>query len=138
MNWYLKVITQNYANFRGRARRKEYWIFVIFNLSIGFILAYIDKTFALSYGNNNTGIIETIYSLIVTVPTIAVIVRRLHDTDHSGWDFLWVFTIIGIIYILYLLIKKGDFGANKYGEDPKIDYNDGSIKREHIEKNLFL
>lgn len=130
MNWYIKVVKNNYANFTGRARRKEYWLFVFFNLSIGIILAVVDRTFELSYGTYNTGLIESIYSLAVTVPTIAVIVRRLHDTGKSGWNFLLVFTIIGILYVLYLLIKEGDFGLNKYGEDPKIYYVEGSIRMD--------
>ena len=78
MEWYLKVMKQ-YADFNGRARRKEYWMFVLFNAIVTIILSVID-TVAGSYGA-----LTGIYSLAVLIPTLAVGVRRLHDTGKSGW-----------------------------------------------------
>ncbi|TJZ62288.1 DUF805 domain-containing protein [Sphingobacterium olei] len=130
MEWYLKVVRDNYANFNGRARRKEYWMFTLVNFIIGsVILRTIDQLFGLTFGGeglpwySQNGILSTVYSLAVLIPGLAVSVRRLHDTGRSGWNFLWVFTCIGIIYVLYLAILEGDHGHNEYGADPKGDEN---------------
>ncbi|GGH11558.1 DUF805 domain-containing protein [Sphingobacterium alkalisoli] len=128
MEWYLKVVRDNYANFNGRARRKEFWMFTLFNFIISSILAIIDQVMGLTYGIENqigmeNGILQSIYGLAVFIPSLAVAVRRLQDTSKSGWNLLWVFTCIGIFYILYLYIVEGDHGQNKYGPDPKEDEN---------------
>lgn len=130
MEWYLKVVRDNYANFSGRARRKEYWMFVLFNIIISAIIAVIDSIFGLKYGGEEfaaygggTGVLGSIYSLAVFIPSLAVTVRRLHDVGKSGWNYLWVLTCIGIFYLLYLAITEGDHGPNKYGPDPKEDEN---------------
>ena len=73
MEWYLKVVKENYANFDGRARRKEYWMFVLFNVIISTILSMIEPT------------VYLIYVLAILVPSIVVGVRRLHDVGKSGW-----------------------------------------------------
>ena len=78
MSWYLTVL-KKYAVFSGRARRMEYWMFALFNFIISFALAFLE---ALVGG---PGIVAVLYSLAVLVPSIAVGVRRLHDTDRSGW-----------------------------------------------------
>ena len=106
MNWYLKV-WKNYANFNGRARRKEYWMFVLFNLIIQYglqALVFVDESLALLSG---------IYSLAVLIPSLAVAVRRMHDVGKSGW-----FLLIPI-YNLILAATNGDEGSNEYGADPK-------------------
>jgi len=105
MEWYLKVL-KNYANFNGRARRKEFWMFYLINFIIAFVIGIIA-------GMISFPLLGTIYSLAVLVPTLAVGVRRIHDGNKSGWFILIPF------YNLYLLIIEGDKGANEYGEDPK-------------------
>ena len=105
MNYYIKVI-QNYATFNGRARRSEYWYFVLFNLIIGFVLGFIG-------GLMGTSVLSNIYVLAVLIPGIAVGVRRMHDVGKSGW-----FLLIPI-YNLILVCTEGVNGINEYGADPK-------------------
>jgi len=114
-NYYLKVVRDNYANFEGRARRSEYWYFALFNFIISSILQLIDYAIG-----TDIGILGSIYSLAVFVPSLAVLVRRLHDTGKSGWYVLLVFfIIIGWIWLLVLTCTEGDNGPNEYGADPK-------------------
>ena len=116
MNWYLTVL-KKYATFSGRARRKEYWMFVLFNLIISFVLGIIDGI--ISGGDlEKTGIIGNVYSLALLVPSIAVAVRRMHDVGKSGW-----FILIPI-YNFILTVTEGDSGSNEYGKDPKSEGND--------------
>ena len=113
MNWYLKVL-QQYATFSGRARRKEYWMFILFNVIISFVLAFLEgvvRSSAIQQGQ--PPLLSNIYSLAVLLPSIAVGVRRMHDTNHSGW-FLLV-----PIYNLVLACTEGTREANRFGPDPK-------------------
>ena len=113
MEWYLKVFKQ-YADFNGRARRKEYWMFFLFNIIASFILGAVDAAVG-SYGA-----LTGIYALVVLIPSIAVGVRRLHDTGKSGWMLLVVFIpVIGTIWLLILLIMDGTPEENQYGANPK-------------------
>ena len=110
MEWYLKVVKENYANFDGRARRKEYWMFVLFNVIISTILSMIEPT------------VYLIYVLAILVPSIAVGVRRLHDVGKSGWFmFIALVPIIGGIWLLILACTDGDSGDNEYGSNPKTE-----------------
>lgn len=112
MEWYLKVL-KNFADFKGRARRQEYWMFVLFNVLISFGLSAIDLAL-------NINFLSLIYTLIVIVPSIAVAVRRLHDIGKSGINFLFVLIpIVGAIILLLWLIKEGEPGTNKWGANPK-------------------
>lgn len=114
MNWYLTVVRDNYANFKGRARRKEYWMYVLFNLLFSIAAIIIDTII----GTNL--IITAIYILIVFVPGLAVLVRRLHDIGKSGaWFFISFVPIIGGIWLLVLLVTEGNPGDNVYGTSPK-------------------
>jgi uncharacterized membrane protein YhaH (DUF805 family) len=119
MFWYLKVI-RNYVGFSGRAQRKEFWMFTLFNLLITIFLAYLDYLiFDLSL--EETGPLGLIYSLAVLLPTLAVAVRRLHDIEKSGWYFLVVLIpLIGPIWMLIMECTDGDRGINIYGPDPKV------------------
>lgn len=83
MNWYLKVVRDNYANFNGRARRQEYWMFAFINLIIAVALTIVD----IMLFDSGMRIISSLYALAIIIPSIAVAVRRLHDTSRSGW---WV------------------------------------------------
>ena len=114
-DYYLKVVRDNYANFEGRARRAEYWYFYLLSLIISLILQGVDYLIG-----TEIGILGGIYSLAIIVPTIAVMVRRLHDTGKSGWYVLLIFfIIIGWIWLLVLFCTEGDHGPNEYGADPK-------------------
>ena len=87
-DWYKKVVFENYANFSGRARRSEYWYFTLVNLIFAIATTAIDKTLDLKFGVNS------LYSLAVFIPGLAVSVRRLHDVGKSGWLLLIVYLVI--------------------------------------------
>lgn len=112
MNWFLGVI-QKYAVFSGRARRKEYWMFVLFNFIFAAAASIIDSILG-------TYLISPLYSLAVFVPSLAVSVRRLHDIGKSGaWIFISLIPLAGPIWLLILLATEGNRGDNQYGPDPK-------------------
>lgn len=128
MQWYLKVVRDNYANFSGRARRREYWMFVLFNLIFAIVAMIIDMIlgtgFKMGMGAYSTtlpyGWIYLIYMLAVIIPSIAVGVRRLHDLGKSGWMLLIVLIpFIGAVWILVLFLMDGTPGPNSYGPSPK-------------------
>lgn len=106
---YKKVVFENYGNFKGRARRSEYWWFFLGNI----IISYGLQILAIASEIAVLGIISTIYSLAVLIPGIAAGVRRMHDVGKSGW-----FLLIPI-YNLILAATEGDKGTNEYGDDPK-------------------
>lgn len=114
IEWYKKVVFENYANFNGRARRKEYWMFVLANAIISIPLNYILPLVI----TPTLGLIGTVYSLAVLIPSLAVGVRRMHDVGKSGW-----FIIIPI-YNLILACTDGNQGTNEYGPDPKNDFDE--------------
>ncbi|MCH8545761.1 MAG: DUF805 domain-containing protein [Cryomorphaceae bacterium] len=119
MNWYLKVLRQ-YIDFEGRARRKEYWMFVLINIVVAFIVSLLDNILGLADKETGTGVLSTLYALAVLLPGIAVSVRRLHDINKSGWWLLISFIpLIGIIWLLVLMATDGKPGQNQYGINPK-------------------
>ena len=113
-DWWQKVVIKNYANFEGRARRKEYWYFFLINIIISFLIGLIDGIAGLRFGaSNSNGILGTIYSLLLLIPSIAVGVRRMHDHGKSGWYLLIP------IYNFVLAVTEGEQKRNEYGNDPK-------------------
>lgn len=119
MQWYLKVL-KNYAVFSGRARRKEYWFFVLFNIIVSFILVFVDGLTGMFNAETGFGILSGIYTLAIIIPSIAVGVRRLHDIGRSGWWFLIALVpILGGIILLVFFVLDSKPGANEYGENPK-------------------
>lgn len=122
MNYFLQVL-QNYATFSGRARRSEYWYFQLYN----FIISVIVALFALAVGFSGGGVIfiiiyliYLIYQLAILIPTLAVLVRRLHDVGKSGWFFFVSFIpFVGVIWLIVLLVTEGEPFENKYGLNPK-------------------
>ena len=119
MSWYLEAL-KKYAVFSGRARRMEYWYFVLFNLIVAFVLALIDTLLGTTTGVSSFGLLSGIYSLAVLIPTLAVLVRRLHDIDRSGWWILInLIPLVGTIVLLVFALMPGTPGSNQYGPDPK-------------------
>lgn len=112
VQWYLKVVKENYANFSGRARRSELWYFMLVNFIISAILAVIDSV-------TGIGFLAAIYGLAVLVPSIAVGVRRLHDIDKETIMIILAFIPVVNFYIIYLWTIEGVRGPNKFGPDPK-------------------
>ena len=125
MKWFIKVL-RHYADFSGRARRKEYWMFVLFNMICAIVWIFL-TALAYTLFNNNTistnavNVICLSYGVIVMLPSMAVTVRRLHDVGKSGWMLLVaLIPAVGGIWLFLLLITKGQQRENKYGFDPKI------------------
>ena len=119
MSWFLKAL-KNYVGFSGRARRKEYWFFVLFAIIISFILAVIDGLTGTFNPTSGVGILGAIFSLAILLPSIAVAVRRLHDTDRTGWWILIVLIpFIGFIVLLVFMILDSTPGDNRFGPNPK-------------------
>lgn len=113
MNWYLDVL-KKYAVFSGRARRQEFWMFALFNFIISFGLSIVEGIVGAA------GILSTLYSLAVLVPSLAVGARRLHDTGRSGWWLLIGFVpLIGLVALIYFAVQDSQPGENQYGPNPK-------------------
>lgn len=125
MNWYLDVLKNNYANFSGRARRKEYWMFSLINIIIIAVLYAILMSSVDYYSGDISGlgifalVVLCIYALGIFIPSLAVTIRRLHDTDKSGWWYLISFIPFGGLIIFVFMCLDGNKGDNKFGEDPK-------------------
>ena len=125
MEWYLKVIKDNYVNFEGRARRTEYWMFNLIHIIIIFALAFLGGFFGDSEASLIIMIPLLIYVLGTFLPALAVTVRRLHDTGKSGWYYLFtLIPYIGSFILLIFMVIDGDTGQNKYGPDPKAISNE--------------
>jgi uncharacterized membrane protein YhaH (DUF805 family) len=119
MNWYLEAL-KKYAVFNGRARRKEYWYFFLFNLLASIILAVIDSVIGTMSEETGLGLLSGVYTLAVLIPAISVTVRRLHDTDRSGWwFFLALIPVIGSIALFVFMVLDSSHGDNQYGPNPK-------------------
>jgi uncharacterized membrane protein YhaH (DUF805 family) len=128
MKWYFKVLN-NYATFSGRARRSEFWFFILFNIIFSVVALILDNAIGTTISlQDNTygdipmpyGYIYLLYVLAVFIPGLAVIVRRLHDVGKSGWMyFIVLIPIIGAIWLLVLLFTDSQTGSNKWGQNPK-------------------
>lgn len=125
IEWYKKVVFENYANFKGRARRSEYWYFLLMNMIFAIIAMIIDKTSGMNIAPLPYGYVYLAYVLSTLLPGLAAAVRRLHDIGKSGWYLLLSFIpLVGSIWILVLLCKDGDSGTNEYGSDPKNSFEE--------------
>ncbi len=112
MNYYIEC-WKKYVTFSGRARRKEYWMFVLFNILASIAVGVVD-------GILGTVMLGSLYSLAVLLPGLAVCVRRLHDTDRSGWWILIsLIPIVGIIVLLVFMCLDSTPGENRFGPNPK-------------------
>jgi uncharacterized membrane protein YhaH (DUF805 family) len=123
MNWYLTVL-KKYTTFSGRARRKEYWMFVLFNMIFIFaimIVGVIPGSVSKNEGYMYFGVaLYYLYALAVFIPSLAVSIRRLHDVGESGWFLLLSFIpLIGAIALLVKFCTDGTPGVNQYGANPK-------------------
>lgn len=119
MNWFLKVLKQ-YADFSGRARRKEYWMFVLFNVIFGIVAMILDNILGIAMEGIGYGPIYGLYLLALIIPGLAVAVRRLHDIGKSGWMFLIILIpFVGAVWLLVLFCTDSQEGENKWGQNPK-------------------
>lgn len=123
MYWYWKVL-QKYADFSGRAQRMEYWYFYLFTALITLALAILDVLIGSFDRAAGVGVLSGLYSLAVLIPNLAVTIRRLHDTNRSGWWFLIVLVpIVGGIVLIIFLLQDSTPGVNQYGANPKESRN---------------
>lgn len=134
MNWYLEVL-KKYAVFSGRARRKEFWYFFLFSSIISFVLVVIDSIIGSFSAEAGIGLLSGIYILAILIPYTAVSVRRLHDTDHSGWWVLiGLIPLIGAIMLLIFMAQDSNAGQNQYGANPKEPASPKFKNKEEYEK----
>lgn len=120
MNYYMEVL-RKYFVFEGRSRRKEYWMFVLFNILISIVLSIVERVTGLYSVDNGVGFLTSIYSLAILIPSISVGVRRLHDTGKSGWWILLnLVPFIGWLVLIAFYVTDSDAGSNKYGPNPKL------------------
>lgn len=119
MNWFLMVL-KKYAVFSGRAQRAEYWYYFLFYILIFIGLAIADGVTGSLSAETGMGLFTSIFALGMLIPSLAVSVRRLHDTNRSGW---WVLVtlipLIGGIVLLIFTVQDSTPGENKYGPNPK-------------------
>ena len=119
MSWYLEVL-KKYAVFDGRARRKEYWMFFLINIVVSVVLIAIDKLIGTFSHQAGFGLLQGLYSLALLIPSIAVTVRRLHDTGRTGWWILiGLVPVVGGIILLIFMVLDSEPGTNQYGPNPK-------------------
>jgi uncharacterized membrane protein YhaH (DUF805 family) len=122
MRWYLAV-WKKYAMFSGRARRKEFWIYQLFNILIMVVLLILgaanSNDHTRSEGTLGWFLFFVFYYIAAFIPSLAVTVRRLHDSGKSGWAYLIIFFPVGNIILLIFLMRDSTPGANEYGPNPK-------------------
>lgn len=116
MNYYLMAL-KKYAVFSGRAQRAEYWYFVLFNMLISFVFNLL---VLFDVNANIVFVLSILFVLVIFIPSIAVLVRRLHDTNHSGWwFFINLIPVVGMIVLIVFLATDSDSADNQYGQNPK-------------------
>lgn len=128
MDWMLMPY-RRYLDFSGRSRRKEYWMFALFTFLVSLVWMVIANMVAAASLEGSAGFdpVSTIvllvlgaWALATIIPTFAVTIRRLHDTDHSGfWILIGFMPVVGALVLLYFYLIEGTRGPNRFGPDPK-------------------
>jgi len=129
-DWWKKVFLNQYINFSGRARRKEYWYFTLVNI-LAMLPLYLILMATIAIESTVLmyifATIFFIFGIALIIPSIAVTVRRLHDTNKSGWCyFLSLIPLLSIVLLAFMVVE-GDRSTNRYGKDPKNLYNEEEI-----------
>ena len=113
MHWYIDAIT-NYAVFPGRSRPKAFWMFFLFDIIFIFVFGFVGGMIG------SGAVFPLLYLLATLIPRLAVMVRRLHDSGHSGWWLLVnAVPFLGPIVVLIFMVMDSDPGKNQYGPNPK-------------------
>jgi uncharacterized membrane protein YhaH (DUF805 family) len=107
---------RNYVTFGGRAARSEFWYWTLFVFILTIVTGILDRAMFLDEGT--TGPITLVASIVTLLPSIAMGVRRLHDIDRTGWWYLIVLTLVGVILLIIWACQRGTPGANRFGPDP--------------------
>ena len=120
MNWFLMAL-KNYVGFSGRSRRSEYWYFTLFYLVIAIVLSVLDGiVFGGSVDGKGTPVLSGLFMLAMLLPSIAVGIRRLHDTDRSGWWLLMgLVPLVGVIVLIVFFVQDSKPDDNRFGPNPK-------------------
>lgn len=113
IQYFTDGVTKHYFDFNGRTRRTAFWYYILVYVIIAVVLSVIQSVAHL--GNVLTGLL----ALALLLPNLGIQVRRLHDTNRSGWWWLIAFTGIGIILLIVWWAQAGTTGSNEYGPDPK-------------------
>ncbi len=135
IDWWKKVFLKNYANFSGRARRSEYWYFVLCNSILGILIGLPSIILFGVFEETDFGAVFMLplifFATVLIIPSIAVAVRRLHDTGKSGWLYLIgvipIVSAVGAIILFIFYCLEGDTSTNKYGPNPKQSFPDNFI-----------
>lgn len=120
MKWFIDAI-KKYFVFSGRASRKAYWMFMLFNIIFGWVAIMIDNMLGTTNMSYNVwgvecGAFYNFYNLLILIPSLAILVRRLHDIGkRGGWFFIILIPVIGAIWLIVLLVQKGDLQNNEFG-----------------------
>ncbi|HEX4198452.1 MAG TPA: DUF805 domain-containing protein [Caulobacteraceae bacterium] len=114
---------RRYVDFNGRSSRSEYWYWILFYFLVSVAFGVLEQLASLAGGGPNAishiiSLLDNLVDLAFFLPTIAVAVRRLHDTDRSGWWYLIAFTVIGLIPLIIWFCTRGTIGENRFGPDP--------------------
>jgi uncharacterized membrane protein YhaH (DUF805 family) len=112
---------KKYVVFSGRARRTEYWMFVLINTIFTIVAMVLDNVLGTTSADKKSGLFSGLFGLATLLPSVAVYVRRLHDVGKSGWwMFIGLIPIIGAIYLFVLTVTDSQDGYNEYGENPRL------------------
>ncbi|WP_299767754.1 DUF805 domain-containing protein [uncultured Dokdonia sp.] len=123
MNRYVEAF-KRYAEFNGRSRREEYWMFIVFNFLFSIVAFALDHIFGIALREIGYGPVYILYGLVAFIPGLALSVRRLHDVGKSGWMLLIaLIPLIGAIWLLVLFATEGEATDNQYGPNPKATYD---------------
>lgn len=122
MSWYFHAL-KHYATFSGRAPRRAYWWFVLFNALITFVLSYIDlslnTTLTVPLAPSVPLGLTALYGLLTLLPSVALTVRRLHDSASSGaWALFLLIPVLGWLFLLFFMLRPGTPRMNRFGPDP--------------------
>ena len=141
--YYVDTLKNRYAQFTGRASRSEFWYFILFYAILSFVISLLDSVLGTNYTyevisagalpaadgqiaaavTQKVGYLSIIFSLAMLIPSMAISIRRLHDTGKSGWWFLLVVipivNFIGFFVLLYFYVQESQAGENEYGPNPK-------------------
>ncbi|MEQ4303983.1 DUF805 domain-containing protein [Plantactinospora sp. B6F1] len=120
----VRSVLSQYVGFGGRARRSEYWWFFLFSILVGIATSILDSALGTDFegSSGSGGLLNLLASLALLLPSLAVAVRRLHDTDRSGWWILiGLIPLVGAVVLLVFFVQDGTPGPNRFGPSPKYD-----------------
>jgi uncharacterized membrane protein YhaH (DUF805 family) len=121
MYWFLEVLKKTFV-FSGRARRKEYWMFILFTILFSIVLNIVDLVVSFQI-TEDLGLLSGLFSLVLIIPSLSVTVRRLHDIGKSGfWILIGLIPLIGWIVLFIFSVLDSEQATNKFGANPKTSY----------------